>query len=86
MPPDTVRAEEGPLDRCLNSTILEELESSCRALPEPYNEVASDYFLQEMTAREIAEKRGSPLKTTQTHIYRARELLKKSIRKEDLLA
>ncbi len=75
-----------PLDKCLNKNILEELKENCKALPNPYNEVATDYFVYELTAKEIAEKRGSPLKTTQTHIYRAREMLKKTMRKEDLLA
>ena len=86
IPQETISVNDGPLEECLNSNILKQLESGCRSLPAPYNEVATDYFVLELTAKEIAQKRKSPLKTTQTHIYRAREMLKKSFRKEDLLA
>ena len=82
---DAISAEGGPLEQCLNRSVLEQLRSSCSKLPKPYDEVATDYFVFELTAKEIAQKRGSPLKTTQTHIYRAREMLKNLIRKEDLL-
>ena len=44
------------------------------------------YFLKGLTAKEIAEKEKIPLKTVQTRIYRAREMLRKTVRKEDLLA
>jgi RNA polymerase sigma-70 factor (ECF subfamily) len=80
-----VSDKQGPLDECVNQSILEKLKISCRSLPPPYDEVATDYFVNELTAKEIADKRKCPLKTTQTHIYRAREMLKRSIRKEDLL-
>ena len=80
-----VSDKKGPLDECLNQNIIEQLKLCCTSLPPPYNEVATDYFVYELTAKEIAIKRKSPLKTTQTHIYRAREMLKKTIRKEDLL-
>ena len=43
------------------------------------------YFEEGLTAREISERSKEPLKTVQSHIYRAREMLKKKIRKEDLL-
>lgn len=82
---DAVSLSSGPENECINKNILEQLKNSCRSLPAPYDEVATDYFVNELTAKEIALKRKSPLKTTQTHILRAREMLKRSIRKEDLL-
>ena len=54
-------------------------------LKEPYRQVALDYFYHEMDAGEMAEKRGKNLKTIQTQIYRAKAMLRKLYRKEDLL-
>lgn len=65
--------------------VLEALQAQLRALPAPYRETGTAYFLENRTAREISEQTGTPVKTVQTRIYRARELLKKSMRKEDLL-
>jgi RNA polymerase sigma-70 factor (ECF subfamily) len=39
-----------------------------------------------MTAKEISQQTDAPLKTVQSHIYRAREMLKKNYRKEWLEA
>ena len=47
--------------------------------------MALDYFYHEMEPVEIAEKRGKNLKTIQTQIYRAKAMLRKLYRKEDLL-
>ena len=66
--------------------VLRQVEKSCMDLPEGYGDIARMYFVKEMTAKEISEKLGIPLKTVQTKIYRAREMLKKTVRKEDLLA
>ncbi len=66
--------------------VLEQVDRNCRDLPEGYSDIARMYFVKEMTAKEISEKLGIPLKTVQTRIYRAREMLKKTVRKEDLLA
>jgi len=60
------------------------LQSCCNALPPPYQEVARKHFLEGRTAREIAEQTGTGLNTIQTRLYRAREMLKKSFRKEML--
>ena len=54
-------------------------------MPEPYREAAVGYFVEGKTAKEISIQSGIELKTVQTRIYRAREMLKKIIRKEDLL-
>lgn len=77
-PPD--RAE--PLRQVLNKEILEELWICCNTLSPPYREVALAYFLEGKTAKEIADKSGTSINTVKTHIRRAREMLKKSYRKE----
>lgn len=71
-----------PLQQILNQEILDELKICCNNLSPPYKEVALAYFVEGKTAREIAQQTGTGLKTTQTHIYRAREILRKFYRKE----
>lgn len=73
---------EEPLRQVLNSEILEELRSCCGALSPPYREVAAAYFLEGKTAKEIAEDSHVGINTVKTRILRAREMLKKSYRKE----
>jgi len=73
---------EEPLRQVLNSEILEELRNCCNALPPPYREVANAHFLEGKTAKEIAEGSQTGVNTVKTHIRRAREMLKKSYRKE----
>lgn len=73
-----------PLQAVLNHEILAELERCCNALSPPYKEAAIEHFINGKTAKEISRQSGVGLKTTQTHIYRAREMLKKIYRKEML--
>jgi len=73
-----------PLKLFLNREVLEELRACCDALPPPYSEVALKHFLEGKTAGEIAEELGVNRKTVQTRIYRARDMLRKSYRKEML--
>ena len=60
-----------------------ELERYCSELKPPYNEVAKAYYLKELSPGEIAARLGQNVKTIQTQIYRAREMLKKRYRKEE---
>ena len=77
---------DGPLEIYETKDVLEEVESKCLELPDGYAEIAKMYFMGSMTAREISDKTDIPIKTVQTRIYRAREMLRKTVRKEDLLA
>lgn len=74
--------KEEPLKYVLNSEIMEELRMCCNALDPPYKEVAIAHFLEGKTAKEIAEASQVGINTVKTQIRRARELLKKSYRKE----
>ena len=56
--------------------LREELIRNCRRLSPPYDEAAWQYFVEERTPAEIAERLGLKLKTAQTRISRAREKLK----------
>lgn len=74
-----------PEEVCMEKEIKGQLEQYCNKLKPPYDEIAREYYLEEMTAAQIAKKRGVNLKTVQTQIYRARSKLQKLYRKEDNL-
>lgn len=75
--------KESPEEICMEREIRQNLSEKCSMLKPPYNEVAMEYYINELTPREIAEKRKENLKTVQTRIYRAREMLKRLYRKEE---
>ncbi|WP_081846786.1 RNA polymerase sigma factor [Butyrivibrio sp. AE3004] len=66
--------------------VMNSFTKCCEELPEGYNDVALQHFVNGRTAREIAEENGDNVKTIQTRIYRAKEMLKKSYGKEWLEA
>ena len=74
-----------PLSCYLCKDTEEKLLQACESLKSPYNEIVKLYFSKGLTAKEISEKTGTGLKTVQTQIYRAKDMLKQRIRKEDLL-
>ena len=74
---------ESPEEMCIEQEIKGRLEKYCHALKPPYDDIAKDYYLREMTALEIAEKKGINVKTIQTQIYRARDMLRKIYGKEE---
>ena len=84
MAEEKMKSSEGPLQTVLNRQVLEELQRCCEELQDPYKEVALMHFLEGQTAKEIAERTGIGINTIQTRIYRAREKLKISYRKEML--
>jgi len=85
MPEGEITSKQDPLHKLLNQEILEELRNCCNALPPPYQEVAQKHFMEGKTAKEISEQTGVGINTIQTRLYRAREMLKKSYRKEMLM-
>ena len=85
MPGEALMQEDEPLMQTMNHEVFRELEKSCKALSPPYDRIAKEHFLEGRPAREIAEQSGVGLNTVKTQIYRAREMLKKSFRKEMLI-
>ncbi len=79
----TVEERGSPEDICMEDEIKEELEKYCSELKPPYNEVAKAYYLKELSPGEIAKRLGQNVKTIQTQIYRAREMLRRRYRKEE---
>ncbi len=75
-----------PLETYIARDVEKRFFDRCNELDEPYRSAAVGHFIRGKTAKELSLERGIPLKTAQSHIYRAREMLKKIIRKEELLA
>ena len=74
--------QEEPLGRVLNQELLAELKAACEALKPPYREVALAHFSEGKTAGEIAAESSIGISTVKTRLYRAREMLKKTMGKE----
>ena len=79
-------SRDGPLEQFLSEDVMERFRNSIGELPEPYKTPAALHFDEGLTAKEISERTDVPLKTVQSQIYRARQMLQKKIRKEELLA
>ncbi len=75
--------KESPEALCIEQEIKRRLEMLCTGLKPPYDEIATDYFLKEMTVSEIAGQKGMNIKTVQTRIYRARDMLRKLYGREE---
>lgn len=78
-----VEKRGSPEDICIEEEVKSQMTAWCKKLRPPYDEVSRDYYLKGMSAKEIAEKRGQSVKTIQTQIYRAREMLRKLYGKEE---
>ena len=78
-----VEQRGSPEEICMEEEIKNRLAEKCDNLKPPYNEVARAYYLEERSPKEIAERCGRSVKTIQTQIYRAREMLKKIYGKEE---
>ena len=86
MPQEAAQTRDGPLEQFISEDVMERFSTSIGELPEPYKTPAALHFDEGLTAKEISERTDVPLKTVQSQIYRAREMLQKKIRKEELLA
>lgn len=84
MPEPAGGGGDGPLQTVMNRAVMEELRQCIEALEPPYEEIARLHFMEGRTAKEISGYTGLGINTVQTRIYRAREKLKKTYRKEML--
>jgi RNA polymerase sigma-70 factor (ECF subfamily) len=60
----------------------ETLRRACGALREPYRETALAYYCEGQTHAEIAERSGAPPDTVRTRCYRAKQMLRQSLKEE----
>lgn len=75
--------KESPEELCIEQEIKNNLYKYCKELKPPYDEIARAYYLEEMTAAQIAKKKQMNVKSVQTQIYRARSMLQKLYGKEE---
>lgn len=80
-----VSASPSPETNLLRDEVERELKCVCISLKPPYNEVATEYYCNGRTAAEIADSTGKNIKTIQTQIRRAKEMLQKKIKKEQVV-
>lgn len=71
-----------PEEICLEEEVKEKLLFYCSKLKPPYDEIAKAVYYDERKAEEIAKERNENIKTVQTRIYRARDMLRKIYGKE----
>lgn len=69
-------------EEILENDFKRELKKNCDRLKPPYGEIARMFFYEEKTPKEIAYNKKKSLKTIQTQIYRARNMLRKIYEKE----
>lgn len=67
---------ETPEDATLKKHSREQILALCDKLKEPYREVSVNYFCENIKLKDMAKETGQNLKTLQTHLYRAKKLLK----------
>lgn len=80
---DTYEDERGtPEEEYLQKESKLMVYNICQKLREPYRTVATEHFSNEKSVAEIAHERGSPKKTVQTQVYRAKSMIRKIMREE----
>jgi RNA polymerase sigma-70 factor, ECF subfamily len=67
---------ESPEDMVLRKHSKQIIYSLCDKLKEPYKTVSVNYFCEDIKLSEMAKETGQSLKTLQTHLYRAKKMLK----------
>lgn len=72
-----------PEQMALDQDVAHDLLENCKKLKKPYDEIAYLYFYKEKRPEEIAEIQNCKLKTVQTQIYRARNMMRKLYRAKE---
>lgn len=74
--------QETPESLLISKETEELIRKKITSLPEPYHKASVLYFLEEKPVSEIAKLLRRPPKTVKTQLYRARQLLKQELNKE----
>lgn len=67
------------LDKDFDNSLLQEI----RKLPEKYRVIVHLFYFEELSVKEISAVTGTKEATVKSHLYRAREILKKNLKEED---
>ncbi|WP_279237120.1 RNA polymerase sigma factor [Alkaliphilus serpentinus] len=69
--------EDKPLEEeIIQREEVEAIKNLCEGIPQKYSNVLKKYYLQSLNCRRIAEEEGISIKTVESRLYRARNLLK----------
>lgn len=82
--PESVSYIGRPEEETLEQEVREQLLRACRSLSPPYDRVAEEYFYLEKKPQTIAAEQNEKLKTIQTRIYRARNMLREIYQRKNL--
>ncbi len=77
--PDRADPAAGPQECAETADEARRLRAAIDALPEKYRTVITLFHLQNRQYEEIAEVLGLPMGTVKTHLFRAKELLRKTL-------
>jgi RNA polymerase sigma-70 factor (ECF subfamily) len=77
--PDRADPAAGPQERAESADEARRLRAAIDALPEKYRTVITLFHLQNKQYEEIAEVLALPLGTVKTHLFRAKDLLRKAL-------
>lgn len=80
--PDRADPAAGPEHQAVANDEAQRLRGAIDALPEKYRAVITLYHLQNRQYEEIAEVLGIPLGTVKTHLFRAKEQLRRLLAEE----
>jgi RNA polymerase sigma-70 factor (ECF subfamily) len=81
--PDRADPAAGPQEQAEIADEARRLRAAIDALPEKYRTVITLFHLQNKQYDEIAEVLGLPLGTVKTHLFRAKDLLRKALESEN---
>jgi len=82
--PETADPGPGPEAQAIALDQARRLHDAIEALPEKYRTVITLYHLQGKQYDEIAEVLGMPMGTVKTHLFRAKEHLRKLLRAQEV--
>jgi RNA polymerase sigma-70 factor (ECF subfamily) len=82
--PDRADPAAGPQEEAERSDEARRLRAAVDALPEKYRTVITLFHLQNRQYEEISTVLGLPMGTVKTHLFRAKELLRKALEDDHL--
>ncbi len=74
--------EEGPAEAYEKKELKGWIHRQIELLPDRYRMVITLFYLQELSYQEIADVTGLPIGTVKTHLFRAKEMLRRAIEDE----
>nr|WP_281349871.1 RNA polymerase sigma factor [Paenibacillus tengchongensis] len=70
-------SSQTPEQEALRKEATQELDRNLNNLAEPYRSVVQLYYFQRHSYQEIAEQKGVSVKTVESQLYRARQMMRK---------